>query len=230
MVAQTFKITTISFFFVIVLFSFCTKKGSDNAANIDTSKTTLVQPDTTNVNGTPVPVIPDIAGYSASELGKAVYANNIQLVKELVEKGATTTNCLATETYEFDLLFAAIEFAKIDILRYVLDNKFYSSINKVYTEESLTPLSLACMIENSQDAVTIAELLIKNGADVNGSGSSGGDYTYYPLISAINKINIPLVKLLIDNGAKTTVQDNQGKTPVSYAQESGNQEIIDLVK
>lgn len=225
-----YKINTVTFLFVVILFSFCTRNGSDKASNIDTSKTIQVQPDTTTVYAPRVSATPEIAGYSASELGKAVYANNIQLVKELIEKGASTTNCLATEMYEFDLLFATIEFAKTDILRYVLDNKLYTSINRVYTEDFLTPLSLACMIENYQDAVTIAELLIKNGANVNGAGSSGGDYTYYPLISAIHQGNIALIKILIDNGAQTGIKDNQGKTPVAYAQESGNQTIMDLVK
>jgi ankyrin repeat protein len=215
-----------------MLFAFCAKKDvvKSTTSSIDSSKITLVQPDTTHVNEPPVSATMEIDGYTASELGKAVYANNIQLVKQLIEKGESTTNCLATEMYEFDLLFAAIEFAKIDIVKYVLDNKLYTSINKVYTEESETPLTLACALENSQDAVSIAELLIKNGADINGAGSVGGDYTYYPLIIAIKKGNVPLIKLLIDNGAKTDVEDNQVKTPVSYAQESGNLAIIDLVK
>jgi ankyrin repeat protein len=225
------NITKTAFLLFVFLSSFCTKKEPDNTAGrIDSSKTPLVQPDTMAINGTPVAVAPDIAGYTASDLGKAVFANDIHLVNELVEKGASTTNCLATEMYEFDLLFAAIEFEKVDIVRYVLDNKLYSSINKIYTEDSETPLTLACSLENPQIAVTIAELLIKNGADVNGAGSVGGDYTYYPLINAIKQYNIQLAKLLIDNGAKTDIKDNQEKTPVEYARETGNQAIIDLVK
>lgn len=226
-----FKITKTTFLLFVFLCSFCAKKESKYAAgSFDSSKTAQVQPDSTPVNEPPVTATTEIDGYTASDLGKAVYSNNIQLVKELVEKGASTTNCLATEMYEFDLLFAAIEFAKVDIVRYVLDNKLYTSINKVYTEESETPLTLACALETTQDTVTIAELLIKNGADINGAGSVGGDYTYYPLITAIKKGNVQLAKLLIDNGAKTDIEDNQGKTPVSYAQESGNQAMIDLIK
>ncbi|HMA65211.1 MAG TPA: ankyrin repeat domain-containing protein, partial [Chitinispirillaceae bacterium] len=196
---------------ILLTFTFCANKGETKStrSSVDSSKTTLVQPDTTPVNEPSVTATMEIDGYTASELGRAVYANNLQLVKVLVEKGASTTNCLATEMYEFDLLFAAIEFAKIDIVKYVLDNKLYTSINKVYTEESETPLTLACALENLHDAASIAELLIKNGADVNGAGSVGGDYTYYPLINAIKKGNVQLTKLLIDNGAKPGIEDNQ---------------------
>ncbi len=220
------------FIVLLLLFTCCAKKDAvkNTDIHLDSSKTTNILSDTTTINNPSASVATEINGYTASELGRAVNANNLQLVKDLVDKGVSTTNCLATEMYEFDLLFAAIEFSKIDIVRYVLDNNLYTSINKVYTEESETPLTLACGLENSQDAVTIAELLIENGADVNGAGSSGGDYTYYPLIRSINKGNISLTKLLIENGAKTDVKDNQGKTPQMYARENGNQTIIDLVK
>ncbi|NLD91775.1 MAG: hypothetical protein GX639_03810 [Fibrobacter sp.] len=220
------------FIVFLLLFTYCAKKDAVKNINnsLDSSKMTHIQSDTTTINNPSVSAATEINGYTASALGRAVYANNLQLVKELVDKGASTSNCLATEMYEFDLLFAAIEFEKVDIVRYVLDNNLYTSINNVYTEESETPLTLACALENIQNAAAIAELLIKNGADVNGAGSVGGDYTYYPLINAIKKGNVQLTKLLIDNGAKTNILDNQGKTPVSYAQESGNQAIIDLVK
>ncbi len=86
----------------------------------------------------------------------------------------------------------------------------------------VTPLHSACAISNYD----IAELLIKNGADVNAKQMQG----VTPLHSAAHNGKIDLVKLLIENGADKQLKMDDGQTPLSMAEEKEFTDIIDYLK
>jgi hypothetical protein len=146
-----------------------------------------------------------------------------------VGDGASIEKCLTDETYEFDMLYAALVFNKIDLVKYVLRNKMYASVNKVYSEEAETPLTLACDLPDNKEALELSGALIALGANVNGAGESGGERTAYPLIAAINHHNVELTKLLRKHGADKEIKNESAETPLMIAQKKGFEDIVGLL-
>ena len=58
------------------------------------------------------------------------------------------------------------------------------------------------------------EALVKAGADINAQDGEGNT----PLMTAVRKHDIPLIKKLLSLGAKTDVADKDGNTPIQLAQ------------
>lgn len=171
-----------------------------------------------------------IEGYKASELGCAIFSGDLEKVKVLLNNGASIEKCLSDETYEFDGLYAAIALIKIDVLNYFLEKKLYTNINQVYTGESETPITLACALDDKDAAVKISQVLILNGAKVDGAGDSGGETTKIGLFIAISKNNLELVRLLLNHHAKKDILNKEGKTPLSIAEENGYADIVALLE
>lgn len=171
-----------------------------------------------------------VEGYKATSLGDAIHSGDLEKVKGLIERGATIEQCLTDETYIYDALHTALTFGKMEIIRYIIANKLYADVNKTYTEEAETPLSLACTLKNNDEAFQISDLLISLGANVNGSGASGGEYTMYPLILAVRQNNLNLVKLLTEHGANKDITDENGNTPLSVAEKNGFIDIVNFLK
>ncbi|KQS94133.1 ankyrin repeat domain-containing protein [Chryseobacterium sp. Leaf394] len=103
-------------------------------------------------------------------------------------------------------MYVAIENKHVPITNFLILRG--TDVNKIYTEEGLTPIVLATNLNQ----IVIVELLIKNGANVNPIDVEDSDYTYVPLLSAINNNNITISELLIENGAKTDIKNNKGET------------------
>lgn len=170
-----------------------------------------------------------IEGYNATRLGQAVYTGDTATVGTLIKGGASFAKCLTDETYIYDILYAALVFNKIDIVRYVLKNKLYKSINATYSEEAETPLTLACGFKDSSDALEIADTFISLGANVDGAGESGGEQTIFPLLVAVNQNNVRLTKLLIENHANRNIVNENGISLLQIAQQKGFEGIVSLL-
>ena len=174
-----------------------------------------------------------IEGYKATQLGQAAYKGDTMSVKALVSSGASIENCLTDNIYIYDILFTALEFNRIELVHYVLKNKLYKTINAIYTENAATPLTLACNLPDSNDALEIADSLLKLGANTNGVNVSNGDGSFtttYPLISAVSNKNVRLTKLLIEHGAKKDIKNENGETPLIIAQKKGFENIASFLK
>ncbi len=68
----------------------------------------------------------------------------------------------------------------------------------------------------------IAELLIKNGADVNQADENG----LTPLMVAVEEANLKMVRFLVKNGASVNVQNKKGETILQLAKKIGDKKII----
>lgn len=91
-------------------------------------------------------------GYKSTKLGAAIYEGSLEDFKTLIRAGASPESCLTDETYIFDALYAALAFDRRAILDHILQSNLYKDINKTYTEESETPLTLACAIRSGKIA------------------------------------------------------------------------------
>ncbi|MFD3002983.1 ankyrin repeat domain-containing protein [Pontibacter toksunensis] len=109
-----------------------------------------------------------------------------------------------------------------------------------------TPLMLAV----EEEHVEAANVLLEAGAKVNARVAKKvyaveGDYKdlkaapgkllyeatgWTPLMEAVEKKNLPLVKLLLSKGADVNAETKEGKSARSIASEAGNQELIQLLR
>lgn len=76
------------------------------------------------------------------------------------------------------------------------------------------------------DGVEIVHFLIKAGISPDSVNNSGQT----PLMLAADKGDLSMVALMLKLKANATLTDTNGKSALSYAQNSGNQHIIDLLK
>jgi hypothetical protein len=93
------------------------------------------------------------------------------------------------------------------------------AINSV-NGEGFSPLILACYRGN----VAVADFLIHNVKDINGSSSMGT-----PLMAAVVKKNIGIVKLLLDSKANPNISDASGTTALMFATIFKNYEIVEML-
>jgi len=75
-----------------------------------------------------------------------------------------------------------------------------------------------------------ARKLLDNGADVDETFTSGPAEGYTCLMMAARNQRPDIVKFLVENGANVKARAADGKTPVSLAQEEGDQEMVTLLK
>jgi len=179
-----------------------------------------------------LPQIPDI-NYFVTDgddssgltlLGHACRLNNTNLVEKLINAGADTNIAGSDGYFVFNALFVAVDRDAIDVVKLLLEKG--ADPNCMNTEERLSVLSMACR-RNNYD---MAELLIENGALVDGLGDNEWtDYVFYPILDAVESGNIHLVRLLIDNGCQIDVADRSGDTPITIAQRNDYPEILQLL-
>lgn len=147
-----------------------------------------------------------INGDKYTKLGIACKENRLSNLKELLKNGANINLAKSDDIYEFDALYVAIENNNIEIVKYLIQNNI--DLNKIYTEEGITPVSLAVMLDEKE----ILYILIKKGLNINAASISDSDYKYTPLTIAVDNNNYQIAKLLIENGANINIHDNYGNS------------------
>ena len=119
--------------------------------------------------------------------------------------------------------------------------KNIDSLFHTYTDHSYTLLGYACLYQNKR----FVQRLIGMKANMEcvysddmycydalymAVDKGNGDYITYPLMVAVDKNNINIVKVLLKYGAKTKVKDRSGMSPLSIARRHKNVEMIKLLK
>ncbi len=77
--------------------------------------------------------------------------------------------------------------------------------------------------------------LVSKGVDINSQDNDGNTSLHYLFIKILgNKMYIPYCKeiaaVLLEEGADPNIKNNEGKSPMDFAVESGEKELIDLLK
>jgi ankyrin repeat protein len=92
-----------------------------------------------------------------------------------------------------------------------------------FADDGFQPLGLACFFGH----VEAAEYLVKAGASIN--MASNNDLHATPLQSAVASGNVPVVQMLLKNGAQPNVREKGGYTPLHTAAVNGDVESIQLL-
>lgn len=79
------------------------------------------------------------------------------------------------------------------------------------------------------------KLLVSRGIDIDSQDNDGNTALHYPLINVLeNKQYLPygkeIVKILMEEGADPHIRNNKAKSPMDLAEETGEDELINLLK
>lgn len=173
----------------------------------------------------------------ATPLMWAVYKSNLKMVKMLMTKGADVSMkgwILYTDPgSNFDFFYGsclavAAGEGKKDILKYLINKQNISIEDK--------EINLYQNIDNGWNALQwatvkghddIVKYLIKNGANINAPAQT--DMNQTALILAIVFSNAETAMLLVKLGADVNQRDDYGVSPLTYAFELHNKELIKLL-
>ncbi|PCG19136.1 ankyrin repeat domain-containing protein [Brachyspira sp. G79] len=143
--------------------------------------------------------------------------------KMLAEYGADINY---VDNYGYPLINYAVQSGCLDIVKYLV-SKGIDPTMKYELEEYYPNVNISLLAGTLYNSDTLmAEYLIEQGADVNTPTPSEDGYPL--LLQAIANGKTELVKLLIENGADTTVVNKEKKTVFDIAREKGYDDILEL--
>jgi len=163
--------------------------------------------------------------YSFTVLGLACKRGDLQSVIAQINSGACIESCMADGIYNYDLLYTSLIFNQYEVLDYIIENRLYSDVNKVYDENNTTPLVLSCKIENDKIALQYVNLFIKKGANINVNYNYGGENTHYPIIVAIDNNKVKIVELLLLKGVDISIKNSEGYMVRELVDQYGSNEM-----
>ncbi|WP_249113392.1 ankyrin repeat domain-containing protein [Prevotella melaninogenica] len=162
--------------------------------------------------------------HSYTLLGYACLYQNKHIVQRLIEMKADMECVYSDDMYCYDALYMAVDKGNVELVKLFLS--LGANANVAYNEDGLCPLVMSC----SMNSYPVTCLLLQYGAKANGLGNLGGDYITYPLMVAVDKNNINMVKVLLKYGAKTKVKNRSGMSPLSIARHHKNVAMIKLLE
>jgi ankyrin repeat protein len=189
-------------------------------------------------------------GFKGNRFKEALYADDLEYVRALVERGEDVNQKLLLDSTP---LILACEQGNPEIVSYLISMK--AEVNYAGKESGITPLLAAAANGNPK----VIELLLKHNADINFKNTRGctaldeavmknnieaqkllhahnalpGDLykliTKYTLFEAAKNGNLELMKLGIRNNMDIEARDNIGSTLLIYAAEYGQADMVELL-
>ncbi len=133
---------------------------------------------------------------------QAIYEGDLSKVKEILSADPSQINTPEPEKNNKVPLLAAVAYGYKNIVSFLIDQG--ADVNMMHKGKGISPLGLASILGDR----SMAALLIKKGANVNGSQEVPTGMT--PLMLAIDSGNYALVKYLVENGANVNLKSQDG--------------------
>lgn len=171
--------------------------------------------------------------YTCTPLISAVRAMKIDMVRTLLEKGASVdlfdknASQDKTITWSLNALMNAIMLNKpkgVEIAKLLVEKTKNIDIKATLVKDGVTALILACQFPLYNE---VSKLMIKKGAKLEIPGTNSPAYT--AVGKAIYGSNPEMVKYLIDSGAKLNDKTDKAFLHLSYALGIENLEVIELL-
>jgi len=159
----------------------------------------------------------------AQPLALAVGRNSYDAAQYLISKGAEVNH---KEMNGFTALHNAAGRGNAAVARLLIENG--ANVNAA-ANDGLVPLTYAAWADNAGE---MGRLLILHGADVNpdpckeNKECACGPNFRTPLHAACSAGKLDLIEMLVDNGARINLYDNNGLTPLHWAVKSGQAEAV----
>jgi len=150
----------------------------------------------------------------------AIFKNDIDTIRDLINLGADIN---FKDKFGNSAIHIAIFKRNQEILKILLHNS--NLLLNVPNIKGETPIFTIINIPNYTviEKIVIIDNLIKRGADINFVDNDGNT----PLICAIQIGSLPIIELLIENGANVNyIIENKHKSVLTYAIELGELEIV----
>ncbi|MDR7158454.1 ankyrin repeat domain-containing protein [Arthrobacter sp. BE255] len=148
-------------------------------------------------------------------LGFAVWSDNLALVRELLNAGATVDNYGSEAAADVTPLMESVDELEpfYDASRLVLTQLLLSAGADVARRDNAGRTALHYAVGAGAMAV---EVLLAAGSDVNAAGDGGAT----PLHEAIVRGNVSAIKALCQGGANCNARDQTGRTPADLLSEN----------
>ena len=220
------------FFLSILVFSCNTKEQNNNTdkatINIDDSTDDINKTEQSNNSSINTNETEETTYYSYTdkEIISFIESGDFQTIKKLIESKSLDVNYnLEIDEYSKSTpLIQAIKYKQTDIINYLLENNADVNLKEELT--GFTPLMA------SLHDITITELLIEKGADIEAKDDDGIN----ALVYASTYNNEEMVKFLLEKGADAnTVCEIENEhidispTPLMNAAYRGNTNIINML-
>lgn len=161
--------------------------------------------------------------YGHTALILASENNHVEVVKYLVELDESQLK--ETNKYGKNAVVVSVEFASVDVARWLIDEKKVD-VNMA-TWKGISLLMFACSGTSEHDA--ILNLLLEKNAEVNTIAKGADSET--PLIWAASKGSLHAVQKLLEKGADKDKTNLHGLTPLMKAAECGHIHVVkELIK
>ncbi|ORX44721.1 ankyrin [Piromyces finnis] len=150
----------------------------------------------------------------------AIFRNDTDTIKDLINLGADIN---FKDKFGNSATHIAIFKRNQNILRILLNNS--NLLLNVPNNKGETPIFTIINIPNYSidEKLIIIDSLIKRGTDINFEDNDG----YTPLICAIQTGSLPIIELLIENGANVNhIIKNKNKSVLTFAIELSELEIV----
>jgi uncharacterized protein len=153
------------------------------------------------------------------ELITAVFDNSSTQVEDLLCRGV---NVNAVEAFsECSAIGMAAFFSEVKVVRLLVS---YGADLSQRDKLGQTPLHNAAKA-GLKRSLTITEVLLTHGADINAVCHEG----WTPLMTAVSRQNVELVKLLMERGADSTMRNSEGKRAVDLIIPGKNEAALRLL-
>lgn len=150
-------------------------------------------------------------------LGMAISLGRMELAEYLIDKGADINR---QDNIGRTFLHKAAENGNLAAVKFLVEKGARLDVLDKWND---TPLHVAANVKVNKGHIEVVDYLVKNGADINLT------HNYTPIHLAITRGNLDMVKCLIDNGADLYIKRACDGTPLTYAKQQGQVEIVNYM-